>query len=87
MKTDAMILALDVAISALYVDTSALCNDCRVGVTLQMCNRVTDPWDIGVFSRPAYDAYLTFVELKQWHMLLYLAFNSLLVCWYAAELF
>ena len=38
-----MILALDVATSALDMDTSALCNDCGVGVTLQMCNRVTDP--------------------------------------------
>ena len=26
--------------------------DCGVGIIPQMCNRVTNPWDMGIFSRP-----------------------------------
>ena len=27
-------------------------HSCSVGITPQMCNRVTNPWDMGIFSRP-----------------------------------
>ena len=27
-------------------------SDCGVGITPQMCNIVTNPWDMGIFSRP-----------------------------------
>ena len=26
--------------------------DCSVGITLQICNRISNPWDVGNFSRP-----------------------------------
>ena len=32
--------------------------DCSVGVTLQMCNRVTNHGDMGTFSRPASGVHL-----------------------------
>ena len=61
-----MILALNVAILVLGVVVPALSevipaggtrcgvsgniNDCSAGTTLQMCNRITNPSDMGVFS-------------------------------------
>ena len=57
-------LLFDATISALDAETSAIewsywqyrrrvFGDCSVGVTLQMCNRVTNHGDMGTFSRPA----------------------------------
>ena len=47
---DAAILALDAKTSALGV--SGNIGDCRVGITQQMCNRVTNNGDMGTFSKP-----------------------------------
>ena len=61
---DATISALNAETSALNVETSALgaaitrryrrwvLGNCGVGVTPQMCNKVTNHGDIGTFSRP-----------------------------------
>ena len=67
---DATISALDATISALDAETSAIVQsyrryrpgvfsdigDCRVGITPQMCNRVTNHGDMGTFSKPAVGA-------------------------------
>ena len=61
---DATTSALDAETSALDTATSAIVlsyrryqhivfGDCSVGVTPQMCNRVTNHGDMGTFSRPA----------------------------------
>ena len=63
---DATISALDAETSALGAATSAIARsywryrrrvfgdigDCRVGITPQMCNRVTNHGDMGTFSKP-----------------------------------
>ena len=53
---DATILALDAETSAIkrsYLRyRRGVIGDCGVGVTPQMCNRVTNHGDIGTFSRP-----------------------------------
>ena len=63
---DATILALDATISALDAETSAIARsyrrywrwvfsdigDCGVGITPQMCNRVTNHGDMSTFSKP-----------------------------------
>ena len=55
---DAMISSLYVEISALAArrgDIGARCGvsgDCGVGITLPMCNSVTNHGDMGAFSRP-----------------------------------
>ena len=60
----APILALDAETSAPSAATSAIArsywryrrgvfSDCGVGITPQMCNRVTNHWDMGTFSKPA----------------------------------
>ena len=62
---NATISALNAKTSALGAVTSAIVRsyrryrrwvfgDCGVGVTLQMCNRVTNHGDMGSFSRPSY---------------------------------
>ena len=61
---DATISALDVETSVVGTATSALSRsfcrycrlvsgDCGVGITPQVCNRVTNHEDMGTFSRPA----------------------------------
>ena len=61
---DATISALDAETLALGAATSAIARsfwrywrgvigDCGVGVTPQLCNRVTNHGDMGTFSRPA----------------------------------
>ena len=64
---DAETSAVDVKTSVLGIVISALTRsfrryhrgvsadigDCGVGITLQMCNRVTNHGDMGIFSRPA----------------------------------
>ena len=45
---DAMIAALGVVI----LRARGISSDCGVGITPQMCNRVTDHGDMGIFSRP-----------------------------------
>ena len=64
---DATISALDAETSAFDAETSAIARSyrrhplgvfgdiggCGVGVTPQMCNRVTNRGDMGTFSRPA----------------------------------
>ena len=71
---DATISALDVETLALGVATSAIvwsyrqyrrgvsCNigDCGVGITPQMCNRVTNHGDMSTFSKPACGAVADF---------------------------
>ena len=63
---DATISALDAETSALGAATSAIARsywrylhgvfgdigDCGVGITPQMCNRVTNHGDMGTFSKP-----------------------------------
>ena len=60
---DAETSALDAKTSALDAETSAIAwiyrryrrgvfGDCGVGVTPQMCNRVTNHGDMGTFSKP-----------------------------------
>ena len=63
----AMISALDAETSSLDAETSAIARsyrryrrgvygdigDCGVGITLQMCNRVTNHGDMSTFSKPA----------------------------------
>ena len=67
---DATISALDAETSALGSATSAIVRtyrryrfgvfgdigDCGVGITPQMCNRVTNHGDMGTFSKPALPA-------------------------------
>ena len=64
---DATISALDAEMSSLDAETSAIARsyrryrcgvycdigDCRVGITPQMCNRVTNHGDMSTFSKPA----------------------------------
>ena len=61
--------SFDATISALDAETSALrrrrsrgvsrdIGDRCVGVTPQMCNRVTNHGDMGTFSRPVYRLYV-----------------------------
>ena len=64
---DATISALDAETSALGAATSAIARsyqqyrrgvygdigDCRVGITPQICNRVTNHGDMSTFSKPA----------------------------------
>ena len=64
---DATISALDAETSALDAETSAIVRsyrqyrrgvygdigDCGVGITPQMCNRVTNHGDMSTFSKPA----------------------------------
>ena len=60
---DATISALDAETSALDAETSAIARSYRrywrgvfgdygVGITLQMCNRITNHGDMGTFSKP-----------------------------------
>ena len=60
---DAETSALDAETSALDAETSAVARsyrryrrggsgDCGVGITLQMCNRVTNHGDMNTFSKP-----------------------------------
>ena len=35
-----------------HLGVSGDIDDCSVGLTLQICNRVTNPWDTGIFYRP-----------------------------------
>ena len=57
---DATISALDAETSSLGAATSAIARsyrrgdsgDCRVGITPQMCNRVTNHGDMSTFSKP-----------------------------------
>ena len=59
--------ALDAETSALDAEMSVIaqsyrhgvCGDCSVGVTPQMCNRVTNHGDMGTFSRPGEGDSLT----------------------------
>ena len=49
-------LSFDATISALDADRRYRCRvfgDCGVGITLQMCDRVTNHGDMGTFSKPA----------------------------------
>ena len=79
-----MIRALDAETSALGVVTLTLkrsfwqywrrvstdIGECSVGITPQMCNRVTDHGDTGTFSRPAVLVIVAQVNLIQqycWH--------------------
>ena len=52
--SDAMILALGGAVSALGARLGDFgdIRDCGVGITPQVCNRVSNPWDMGIFFRP-----------------------------------
>ena len=61
---DAMISALDAETSSLGTATSAIARsyrryrrgvsaDCGVGITQQICNRVTNHGDMSTFSKPA----------------------------------
>ena len=66
---DATISALDVETSSLDAETSAIAQsyqryrravsgdigDCGVGITPQMCNRVTNHGDMSTFSKPVSD--------------------------------
>ena len=58
---DAMISVLDAETSAIARSYRRYCrgvsgdiNDCGVGITPQMCNRVTNHGDVSTFSKPAY---------------------------------
>ena len=59
LSSDAMISALDAEISAIacsywqyWRGVFGDIGDCSLGVTSQMCNRVTNHGDMGTFSRP-----------------------------------
>ena len=63
LSFDAMISALDAETSVFDAATSAIARsywryrhgvsgDCRVGITLQICNRVTNHGDMSTFSKP-----------------------------------
>ena len=39
-------------------------SDSSVGITPQMCNRVTNPWDMGIFNRPTVDKRLEWSSAK-----------------------
>ena len=67
--------SFDATISALDAETSAIARsyrryrlgvfgDCGVGVTPQMCNRVTNHGDMGTFSRPVHHLHNNDSELS-----------------------
>ena len=73
---DAMTLALDVETSALGAaiarsyrryrcGVSGDIGDCGVGITPQMCNRVTNHGDTSTFSKPDYKHHETHVKHRE----------------------
>ena len=74
--------SFDATISALDAETSAIARsyhrywrgvngDCVVGITPQMCNRVTNHGDMSTFSKPALLALVCYLQaallLHAWH--------------------
>ena len=53
VETSALGAAISVLARSFRQYPSGVYSDCRVGITLQMCNRVTNHGDIGTFSKPA----------------------------------